>query len=475
MAYGVMEYNHERMAKDYFHDILHPDESKSGGYFSGGKKAGDTGQESPAAGERSIRNITVNPRAARTRGISNDVRESPPSEPQSPYGKSRIDGRRRVWIWVVAAISVVVLGVLAIFAFRDTTVTVTPRSRPIVFDQSVHFIANPTANGSAALSYAVVVNELEDTAVVPSSGTERAEDRASGTIEVFNAYSATPVRLIKNTRFATPDGLIFRVPATVVIPGKKGGTPGSVEVTVSADQAGEQYNIGPVDKFTLPGLKTSPDMYKVVYARSTASFTGGFIGDRPAVASGALDSAKAEVRVRLEGKARDSARALGNEKSTVFPDLIHVTYESLPPTAEAGGGMRIHEKARVEIPVLSAEAFAQTVAQGVGENTEEASFRIEGLDELTAKRGSASASKLTLGKDSIDFTLSGNAILVWNVDLTSLRDALAGRDQGAFQGIITGFPSIQEARARIEPFWKGAFPATTSDITVKIIPIQAEQ
>ena len=463
------------MAKDYFQDILQPDEEKSGNFF-GAKKPGGGGGEPQGGGERSIRNITVNPRASRARAMSGDMRGAPSGGSQAPYGKPRMDSQKRIWIWVVAAISLFVLGVLALFAFRSTTVTVTPRSRPIVFDQSVHFNAYPSASAATgSLSYAVIANDLEDSTVVASSGTEHAEDRATGTITVFNEYSASSVRLIKNTRFATPAGLIFRVPATVVIPGKKGATPGSVTVTVAADQAGDEYNIGPVDKFTLPGLKSTPDMYGSVYARSTSEFTGGFVGDRPGVAAGALDSARAEVRGRLENKAHDGARALNSGTITVFPDLMRITYESLPTTTEAGGGVRIHEKARVEIPALSAGAFAEAAARGVGENTEGVSFRIEGLDTLAARHGSANATQAALGADPLDFTLAGNALLVWNVDSASLSQALAGRNQSAFQGIINGFSSIQEARARIEPFWKGTFPATTSDIKIEFVFLKAAQ
>ena len=69
--------------------------------------------------------------------------------------------------------------------------------------------------------------------------------------------------------------------------------------------------------------------------------------------------------------------------------------------------------------------------------------------------------------------LTGNAVLVWNVDAAALSISLAGREQGAFQGIINGFASIQEARARIEPFWKGTFPASTSDIKVDFADLPA--
>jgi hypothetical protein len=464
------------MAKDYFQDIITPNDSdKYGAISPDGNKKINARAEPGNGGGRSIRNITVNPRAARTRGMSGDMRVASVGMSQPQPEKPHLQGKRRAWIWVVAAISVLVLVFLVLFAFRSTTITITPRSRPVVFDQSILFKANPSASATAGtLSYSVVANDFEDSAVVPSSGTEHAEERASGTIEVYNSYSASKVTLIKNTRFETPDGLIFRVPAAVVIPGKKGSTPGSVTVTVSADQAGERYNVGPVDKFTLPGLKTSLDMYAGVYARSTSQFTGGFSGERPAVASGALEAAKAEVRGRLASKARDSARTLNNANSTVFSDLIRITYTSLASTVEAGGGLRIHERAHVEIPIFQADNFAQIVASGAGENVDGASFALVGLDRVVA-RMSGTGTATSLGKSSIEFTLAGNSALVWDVDSSALSAALAGRDQNAFQGIINGFPNIQEARARIEPFWKGTFPESASDIVINFIPVQAMQ
>jgi hypothetical protein len=464
------------MAKDYFQDILQSNSGKPGDSFGVRKNEGELREEQETGGERSIRNITVNPRAPRPRAMSGDVRGVTPGAPQDPYGTpTSINKQKRLWMWVTAAVSIIVLLILGLFAFRDTTVTVMSRSRPIVFDKSVLFKAYPSASSATGtLSYTLVANDIEDSVVVASSGTERVEERATGTIEIFNAYSPTTVRLIKNTRFATPSGLVFRIPASVVIPGRKGETPGSVRVTVVAEQPGEQYNIGPIDRFTLPGLKTTPDMYTSVYARSASAFTGGFVGDRPSVALGALDETKSVIRGKLESKTRESALALTSETAIVFPDLIRITYESLPSTTEAGGGVRIHEKARVVIPVFPLRIFAQTVASGVGEVTDGVSFQIIGLEKIVAGLGGTSTAQ-AYGTDSIDFTLSGNALLVWDVDTTKLAEALEGRDEGAFQAIIKGFSSIQEARARIQPFWKGSFPASASDIKIELSPVKVTQ
>lgn len=373
----------------------------------------------------------------------------------------------RHWLlWGLALVLVLALGGLALFAFRSTRVSVIPKSHAVLFDDTSTFTAYPsTTAATGTLPYTVQTSDLEDSEVVPSQGTTHAETKASGSITVYNEFSAASVKLIKNTRFETPTGLIFRVPAEVVIPGKKGATPGSVSITVVADKAGEAYNVGPIARFTLPGLKSSPDMYAKVYAKSTAAMAGGFIGEEPAVAPGALESALSAVRARLESKARATTERGG---VVVFPELVQITYQDLPNTTEAGGGVRIHEEAHIVAPAFPADAFAQTVAKAVSADAEGAPIALVPGEGFGARLTNASST--SIGSSTFNFTLTGRATLVWQVDAAALSQALAGRDSAAFQTIVNGFSGIEEAHARIEPFWKTTFPSNPSDIRIDIEP-----
>ena len=99
-------------------------------------------------------------------------RASPPQHPRAPS---------RLWIWGAVALSLAVLAAIGLVAFRPTTVTVTPRSQPVVFDASAQFTAYPAATAaSGTLSFILETNDLEDSAVVPTSGSTHVEDRASG-------------------------------------------------------------------------------------------------------------------------------------------------------------------------------------------------------------------------------------------------------------------------------------------------------
>jgi hypothetical protein len=410
---------------------------------------------------RGIRNISHS-RTSRSR-VGDGMREAPHTH---PHGRS---GRRVTawWIWVAAGLSVVVLGGIGLLMMRSTTVTVIPKSHPVVFGPTSSFTAYPNASSGSSLSYTAQTSDLEDSEPVASQGTMYvAPKKASGEITVVNNYSSATVKLIKNTRFSTPDGLIFKTPATVVVPGKKGSVPGSITITVIAEKEGTKYNVGPVAHFTLPGLQTTPAMYTGVYARSNEPMAGGTAGgNEPAIAPATLTAAIATVRGRLEARAR--AELQSTDAVVIFPDLIHLSYRDMPNTTEAGGGVRIHETAHVEVPAFPKDALARAVAQMVSADTaESASINLVGGKDFAAHYSQSTTTQL--GDRPVQFLLSGQALLIWSVDSAALSHALAGRDKTAFQGIVSGFPGIQEARTRVASFWRNTFPSNPSDIKVII-------
>lgn len=465
------------MAKDYFQDILPPEDDSPRPAPAAPapeeheldtpptaipvRKRNETlPEEEPtdAPHERSIRDISM-PSRNRPRAPLPDMRE-----PSPITGKPARRMSSRIWMWGIAGVAIVALGALIFVALRPTAVMVTPRSHEITFDSSILYTAYPIATAATGtLSYSIETIDVEDSAVVETSGTVHAEDKASGSITVYNNFQTSSFKLIKNTRFETPGGLIFRTPSEVVIPGKKGSTPGQVTITVFADEPGEKYNV-PAGKFTVPGLKSSAAQYAGVYAESTAPMTGGFVGEKPGVAPGAKEAAISAVRTRLEGKVRDGLPS-GDDK-LVFPGLVRIEYQDLPDTVEAGGGLRIHQKAHAQVPVLPASAFASNVSADVAN----APVRLVAGAGFSAQEINGPAD-FTSGP--LQFSVSGVATIVWNVDTEELGKALAGKSEDAFQGIVAQFPGIEEAHARIEPFWKNDFPTDPTQIDIELEPLKS--
>lgn len=101
--------------------------------------------------------------------------------------------------------------------------------------------------------------------------------KATGKITIYNEYSTETQRMILRTRFESPDGRIYRLAASVIVPGKRivnqQEIPGQIDAMVIAEEEGPQYNIGPTT-FTIPGFKGDP-RYEYFLGVSTEAITTG--------------------------------------------------------------------------------------------------------------------------------------------------------------------------------------------------------
>ncbi|HUO55986.1 MAG TPA: hypothetical protein VMU27_00920, partial [Candidatus Paceibacterota bacterium] len=322
-----------------------------------------TSEEVEPTPARGIRNINIEPRG----------RMAPPPIPPrrtAPPGLGRPLPQRprrslsKKWLWVFVALCVIVVGFLALFLFRETTVTITPQSQSITFNANAQFTAYPsTVAATGTLPYTVESTTLTESEMVQGSGTTAAQMKASGNITVYNNYSASSIKLIANTRFETAGGLIFRTPAVVVIPGKQGSTPGQVEITIAADQAGEEYNIGP-SRFTIPGLQATPAMYNGIYAVSTNPMTGGFSGNQEGVSEPVRAAAVSDIRNKLQQEASQYVQSLSDLNTVALPALTEIQYTDLPDVdSSSSQQVQINESAQVSVPVFDVHQFASEVAQ----------------------------------------------------------------------------------------------------------------
>lgn len=143
--------------------------------------------------------------------------------------------------------------------------------------------------------------ERRATGEFTSSGTKFFQDRARGTVSIYNSFSSSPQPLVANTRLQDANGKIFRLTSAVVVPGARveGGkiSPTSIQAAVLADEPGDSYNIGPAE-FRIPGFRGTA-RYDGFSARSDEAFLGGFEGQARTVTATDLSQASQELTKRL--------------------------------------------------------------------------------------------------------------------------------------------------------------------------------
>ncbi len=390
-------------------------------------------------------------------------REFPQAEEtHTPHRESfHVPRRRTPWGTIIVALIVVGISAGILVIFSNAEVVVTQKNAAVSVDATLS-----ATRSEGTLAYEVVSVDRTKSETVTAESSETVQVPAQGSITIYNEQ-ATVQTLIKNTRFESPEGLIFRVRDSVKVPAAKAGTPGSTTATVYADEAGTKYNIG-ATKFTLPGLKGGAS-YTLVYARSTADMSGGFAGTRPTVSKATADAKRDALRGTLATELSEALLAEVPEGYVLIDGSTRTAYESLPDAAAATGSVEVREKATMRAVVLPAKALASAVAyKTVGQYQNEPISFVDTKDL-----------HMVFGQDekpweatytTLSFALSGNTTLAWDVQSEKIAAAVAGKTRDAAQVILTngGFPEVGGARIVLRPFWRTVFPEDATKIKVSL-------
>ena len=390
-----------------------------------------------------------------------DMQAPPPPPPPPRYdsGMGSIDtGKRFPYAWVIAAVVVIAVSIGAVFLSGGAKVEVSPVVSPVSI--SGDFAATPS---SGDLPFEVITVEQVGSKEVKAEGTENANDPAQGSVTVYNAQEK-PQELIKNTRFQTPDGLIFRIRDSITVPAGSAAAPGELVVTVYADAGGESYNIGP-STFTLPGLAGSATFEKV-YAKSSGSMAGGFTGQRPSVSAATREAQVPGIEESLRADLGASVAGRVPEGYVLVPGATFFSFSPMPDAAGDADSVKVQLQGSATAFVFPKDALAKAIAYrtigayaGQGVTLSSA----EGLAFATPEGTVPSA-----GVQSLSFLLSGNAEIIWVIDSEKISGSIAGKTRDAARTLLASYPEIEKASLVLKPFWENTLPQDPAEIEVVI-------
>lgn len=361
--------------------------------------------------------------------------------------------------YISAAVVVILLGVFLVAnALHSATITVTPRA----FSATVNsdYIAKKTPSASD-LGFTVLTNTQTGSETVRATGVKQVSTRATGVITIFNNYSSASQRLIKNTRFATPEGLIFRIDSSVTVPGKKGATPGSIDATVIADEAGTTYNVGLKD-FTIPGFKGDP-RYTGFYGRSKTAIAGGFVGTQPVISDADRAKAKGNIETKLKDALVKQVTAQVSADDVLFDKAYTIEYKALPDESASAGEATIKETGTINAAVFARRDLGSALARTYVKDYKGESVVATDADALAFQPKDFHPG----AADTIAFHVTGAAHLTWLYDALALKKALSGQSRSAVPSVLAKFPQIEKADISIRPFWSSSFPSAVEKIAVK--------
>lgn len=411
--------------------------------------------------------ITNTPKVAvQTRVQKEPRKEARRSRPKRNY--------TRLGIWVLALLCVIGLVFVSSFLFAGATVTITPKQQSITVNETFSAEKESSTGG---LSYTLISVSKEGSKTVPAGGEEKVETRATGKIIIYNNYSTAPQTLVKNTRFETPDGLIFRIQENITIPGyTKSNTivlPGFLKVTVVADQPGEKYNVGLAD-FTIPGFKGDP-RYTKFNAKSdpAAKIEGGFSGVVRKITDADKTAAKNEIESALKSELVELAKTQIPSTHILFDEMTLFSFEQLPQTSGSSTTATIKEKGTIHGILFDRIELTNFLAEGsISEESNTSSLNATNLEELNVVFENKNSFNPG-APGTVSAKIDGNLNVLWdvtarNAENRTLEEELAGKKRNEINGILSKFSSIERAEVVVRPFWSTSFPEKPNKIKVKI-------
>lgn len=327
-------------------------------------------------------------------------------------------------------------------------------------------------NSLKAIPAKIAEKEKEITSSYPATGNSSLSgQKAHGKVTIFNEYSSSSQTLVATTRLLSQEGKLFRLAKSVTVPGmstKEGKTePGKVETEVMADEAGEEYNIGP-SRFSIPGFSGGPK-YEKFYALSENPIAGGSSSGEKTlnVSQQDIDEAKKKTEAEAKKLAEEELKKELSEGEIFLSgaaEEIILESSSLARTGDAKDIFEYHVKAKLKTFVFSEkyvkEITADKLKEGLG-------------DKMTANLDSVQLeyryTDADFEKRIIRFKVQGKITAFQKVNLEELKKELLGKNSGQIEDVLRKHSEIEKVEINFWPqFISSRIPPYERQVKIKL-------
>lgn len=400
-----------------------------------------------------------------------DTRPNPPKEIEQTERKKKKGGSKfRMCFFGLIILVVVIFIALSINASATLNITLKQEKKSV----RIALLASKLGK-TDGIPFEIIKISKEQKTEVPAIAKKNVVEKASGKIIIYNKYSKDSQQLVKNTKFKSSGGLIFKLKNSVVVPGRqsKNGEiiPGSVEAVINAEFDGEKYNIGLAD-FTIP-LFANTKKHDGFYARSKTPIEGGYTGQINVADSKIIDIAKTNLRKALKSSLINEAYFGKSENFILLNNANVISYDS-SQTKSSEHLVEISERATIYGILLKESDFINVITKKTFTNYDSGSVKIKDIKELEFISPDNTGDLLEAGgnfweADEFQFNIKGNIKFEWRFDAEKLKAELAGSSRKNMDKILANFLGIQQVEIYIRPFWKFSFPKNINKIHIKIL------
>lgn len=371
-----------------------------------------------------------------------------------------------IWIILIVSLFFILFSISALFYRANVEIN----SREEVFEISKNLEAIKGDNNE--LAYETMVLEGEEKKDLEANIIKQMEEKASGKVIIYNNYSSAVQKLATDTRLLATNGKIYKVFGAVTIPGmttdkNNQKIPGSLEVTVFAENAGEEYNSTLTD-FKILGFKNT-SKYAKFYGRSKTEITGGIKGEVKTVAEEILKEEKEKLIQNLKTKLIDQAAAQIPDNFVLFKEAVSFEITEfvgrVDTTSDTNNSLPLSVKGKLTAIIFNKENLTEKIKEGLVK--EEENVKVQNWNDLVFAINNQTE---FLEEKEVNFSLAGKLKIVWQNDSELIKDEILGKSRIEAENILNNYAGqkFESYKLTIRPFWQRFVPDNRNKIVINI-------
>lgn len=375
---------------------------------------------------------------------------------QSPAFFKKEGKQKKVFLWVLLSLLMyITIGVV----FAKMRVEIYPKTFSLSLTETIE-LSKKNSPGKIPFSEISLSNKRSGSFL--SSEKRSVESKAKGTITVFNKNSS-PQILVAGTRFESALGKIYKIEKGIMVPAN-----GSIDVEVTAQVPGSEFNEEELVDFTIPGFKEQhSSKFKTVYAKSKTKIIGGFSGDTFVVGQDDIKNAESSVLKDAIFEASQSLKKKTPDDSFLLAESIKykvLEKNSEPKLGQSGDKFTINLAGSISGIVVNRESLEKALGKKIPDHDGLSyHYKIKNLENIVFE-----LSDLKSGLSELKLKVSGNAEFVGDINTDLIRDDVFEKKIKKSSVILEAFPVASKVKVGFHPFWFHSFPDTKERIEVTV-------
>jgi hypothetical protein len=364
-------------------------------------------------------------------------------------------------------VGVILISVVSFFVVPKAYVDIEVQSEAFA-KQFTITLADETdlrAAGPNVLTGRFIEVSREDVTTFPATGEENRGEKSSGQIRIVN-HTNIIQGIIKNTRFESPSGLIFKINEEVLVPPARSGNPGTAVVSAISDGGGANNNVSAPMKLTIPGL--GENAVDSVYGEVVGAFSGATDDIIKIVSEEDLNKAKEEASKNIFVAAETEIKAQLKRNEDVWPVLIQNDIIDAVPSATAGAkrdDFEIRVQSRSWVIILNREDIDEAI-------TNAAVFEVpEGkqVTGQTVKDANVEVLESNFLTREIQLLIKMDGRVGPQINIDALRTSLANKSVSDGVEFLQSDPAVTTGSIEISPTFLTRIPMLLNNIRIQVI------